>query len=126
MEPNDETLALRALARGLARSYSVDARPDAILLVGSGATGAADMYSDLDMLLYYDRVPPASEVGRTPRELGATGYRGTSWSDERGYSERFSLDGIECQVGHVSMGSFEREIKRSVVDLEVNDELHRS
>jgi len=78
MEPNDETLALRALARGLARSYSVDARPDAILLVGSGATGAADMYSDLDMLLYYDRVPPASEVGRTPRELGATGYRGTS------------------------------------------------
>jgi hypothetical protein len=47
---------------------------------------------------------------------------GTPWSDESGepgeggYSERYLLDGIECQVEHMSVGSFEREITRLVVD----------
>ncbi len=120
---------MRALAKRLADSYIAHAQPSAILLVGSAATGGADEYSDLDVLVYHDQVPPDEAVVETARELGAEGYRGTPWSDvsgeadERGYSERYSLDGVECQVGHMSVGAFEREITRLVVDHEFNEEL---
>jgi hypothetical protein len=129
VSPTDATIVLRALARRLADSYIAHARPRAILLVGSAATGDADEYSDLDMLVYHDRVPADDTVAETPRELMAEYYRGTPWSDEsgeadeRGYSERYSLDGIECQVGHMSVGAFEREITRLVVDHDFNEEL---
>jgi hypothetical protein len=120
---------LRALARRLADSYGAHAQPRAVLLVGSAAAGEADEYSDVDLLVYYDDVPPEEVVAEAPQKLGARGYRGTVWSDdsgesdERGYSERYSLDGVECQVGHMSVGAFEREITRLVVDHEFNEEL---
>jgi Nucleotidyltransferase domain len=129
VNPTDTTPFLRALARRLADSYGAHAQPSAILLVGSVATGGADAYSDLDMLLYYAQVPPDAKMAKTPREVGAERYQGTPWSDEsgesdeRGYSERYSVDDIECQIGHMSVGSFDREIRRVVVDLEVNEEL---
>jgi len=120
---------LRALARRLADSYIAHTSPRAILLVGSAATGGADEYSDLDLLVYHDQVPPERAVAETPRELGTERYSGTPWSDdscepdERGYSERYCLGGIECQVGHMSVGAFEREITRLVVDHEFTEEL---
>jgi hypothetical protein len=101
------------------------------LLVGSAATGAADEYSDLDLLVYHDDVPADEAVAESPRELGAEDYRGIPWSDEsgepdeRGYGERYRLDGIECQVGHMSVGAFEREIARVVVDHEFDEELFK-
>jgi hypothetical protein len=125
----DATTVLRALAERLAGSYLAHLRPRAILLVGSAASGDSDVYSDLDMLVYYDHVPPHEAVAEAPHELGAQDYRGTPWSDEsgeadeHGYSERYYVDGIECQVGHASIGSFERVIKRVVVGLELNEEL---
>jgi hypothetical protein len=102
-----------------------------VLLAGSAATGDADRYSDLDLLVYYDRVPAEESVAAAPRELGAERYRGTPWSDEsgeqdaEGLGERYQLGGIECQVGHMSIGAFEREIERLVVDLELNEELFK-
>jgi nucleotidyltransferase-like protein len=126
---SDATGHLRTLARRLADSYVVHVQPCAILLVGSAATGDADVYSDLDMLVYYDRVPPEAALAETPGELGAERYRCTPWSDEsgepdeQGYSERYSLNGVECQVGHESVSTFEREIRRLVVDLELEEEL---
>ena len=128
-QTTDEAKRLRALARRVAHAYIADGEPRAILLVGSAATGDADWYSDLDLIVYYDQVPPDELVAETARRLGAGRYRGIPWSDdsgepdERGYGERYSLDGIECQLGHISVGSFEREIKRVVVDLEPDEEL---
>jgi hypothetical protein len=81
------------------------------------------------MLVYHDRVPREEAFAETARELGGERYRGTPWSDqsgepdESGYSERFTVGGIECQVGHISVGSFEREIARFVIDLDLNEEL---
>lgn len=120
---------MRALARVLQTSYVRHAQPRAILLVGSAATGGADWYSDLDMIVYHDHVPPEDAVAEGPRALGAEHYQGTTWSDEsgepdeHGYSERYSLDGIECQLGHISVGAFEREITRVVVDHQLDEEL---
>jgi hypothetical protein len=129
LSPTAATTVLRELARRLSDSYIAHAQPRAILLVGSAATGDADEYSDLDLLVYSDHVPPDEVVAETARELGAERYQGTPWSDEsgepdeRGYGERYSLDGIECQIGHMSVGAFEREIRRLVVDNEFDEEL---
>jgi hypothetical protein len=125
----DATTVLRALAVRVVDSYVEHGEPRAILLAGSAASGDADVYSDLDMLVYYDRVPAQEAVAQTAHELGSSRYQGTSWSDdsgeadEGGYSERYDLDGIECQVGHTSVGSVERAIKRVVVDLDLNEVL---
>lgn len=122
---------MRTLGRRLADSYLARAQPRATLLVGSAATGDADEYSDLDMLVYYDRVPAEEIVAAAPRELGAESYRGTPWSDEsgepdeRGYSERYELRGIECQVGHISVGAVERSIARVAVEHELDEELFK-
>jgi hypothetical protein len=51
LSPTDATTVLQALAKRLADSYIAHAQPRAILLVGSAATGDADEYSDLDMLV---------------------------------------------------------------------------
>lgn len=128
MDALDATMHLRTLARRVADSYLAHAEPRAILLVGSAATGDADAYSDLDLIVYYDRVPPAEVVANTPRELGAERYRSTSWSDgsgepdEHGYGERYEIAGIECQVGLGSLGSLERLIAQVVVDLDLSEE----
>lgn len=126
---SDLTPHLRALARRVADAYLAGVHPRAILLVGSAATGDADPYSDLDLIVYHDRVPPDETVAEAPRELGADRYRGIPWSDESGepdesgLGERYLLAGIECQIGHMSVGAFEREIARVTVDLELDEEL---
>jgi nucleotidyltransferase-like protein len=125
----DATGHLRKLAQHLVEVYAARALPRAALLVGSAATGDADQYSDLDMLLYYEQVPSEEVLTKTARELRTERYRCTAWSDgsgapdEHGCSERYLLDGIECQVAHESVGSFKREIRRLVVDLELSEEL---
>lgn len=127
--PFDATAHLRALARRLADAYLERIHPHAVLLVGSAATGDADEYSDVDLIVYHDLVPPDEAVAEAARDVGAERYRGIPWSDEsgeldgRGYGERYVLAGIECQVGHMSVGAFEREIARVTVDLELDEEL---
>jgi len=99
---------LRGLAHELLTVYAIDAQPRAALLVGSAATGDADHYSDLDMLVYYDQVPTVETLQKAQGELASEGYRCTVFSDasgapdEQGYSERYFLNGIECQVAHES------------------------
>jgi Nucleotidyltransferase domain len=113
----------------LAEAYGERLQPRAILLVGSAATGGSDEYSDLDLIVYHDLAPPAALLEEIALDLGAEDYRGIPWSDESGepdaagHGERFHVGGVECQVAHISAGSFEREIRRLVVDLEIDEEL---
>jgi hypothetical protein len=61
---SDPTAHLRTLAQRVAGSYIARTEPRAILLVGSGALGEADCYSDLDLVLYYDELPSDESVRR--------------------------------------------------------------
>jgi hypothetical protein len=125
----DPTAHLRALANRVADVYVTTLDVRAVLLVGSAATGDADGFSDLDLIVYHGVVPPDEAVAEASHELGIEAYRGIPWSDEsreadeRGLGERFHLDGVECQLAHMSVGGFEREIARVVVDLELSEEL---
>jgi predicted nucleotidyltransferase len=114
---------LRALATRLAQSYVVHSKPRAILLAGSAASGGADLYSDLDLLCYYDGVPSEEALAEVRLEFEADRFKGTRWPEDDGYSERYYIAGIQCQIGHASIPSFEREIVKLLVDLDLDEVL---
>jgi hypothetical protein len=95
----------------------VFADPRAILLVGSAATGDADEYSDIDLVLYYKKVPSDECLTAARVQLCAEGSRISS-RDDASIGERYYLDGVECQVAHVTVRRVEEGIKKLVVDLD--------
>jgi predicted nucleotidyltransferase len=125
----DPTAQLRALARRVTDAYLAAVEPRAALLVGSAASGDADGYSDLDLIVYHELVPEDARLAEIASGLRAAAYRAIPWSDgsgapdERGLGERYLLGGVECQLAHVSVGAFEREIEKVVVELDLSEEL---
>ena len=121
---SDSTNRLRALARRVSNAYLAHSRPDAILLVGSAGRGDADRYSDLDLLLYYEEATSEAALAAARAELGAEPARLLTLPEEEGsFGERYDLEGIQCQLAHVTVAQFEHEIDQLVVDLELNEEL---
>jgi predicted nucleotidyltransferase len=53
---------LLALARRNAQVYAAHPNTRAILVTGSAAEGVSDFYSDLDMILYYEKLPTAEDL----------------------------------------------------------------
>ena len=111
-----------ALVERLRDAYLAHTRPRAILLVGSAVTGGVDGFSDVDTILYYDAVPELDELAGARAVLGAQRYVGTEWPDE-GYSERYDVGGIHCQLGHALIEPWEREIAAVVDDLNLDARL---
>jgi hypothetical protein len=109
----DESLLLRALAVRIAALAVEHTRPRAILLTGSVARGDADAFSDVDLILYYDRLPDeaareairAALGGGDLRELGAT---------ETGVVEQYVVEGTHCQLAHVRIAGWEHELGQAV------------
>jgi hypothetical protein len=97
----------------------VFADPRAILLVGSAATGDADEYSDIDLVHYYEEVPSDECLTAARVQLCAEGSRISS-RDDASIGERYYLDGVECQVAHVTVRRVEEGIKKLVVDLDLS------
>jgi predicted nucleotidyltransferase len=120
---SDPTQQLRSLARRVADVYLAHSGPRAVLLVGSAATGNVDEYSDLDLILYYDGPASHEALAAARRELAAERFQGRADPEDRGYGERYYLGKLQCQLAHVTVESFEREIEKLVVDLELNQEL---
>jgi hypothetical protein len=110
------------MAAALAEAYVECSRPQAILLVGSAATGDVDGYSDIDMILYYNGAPDEQGLASARARVGAERFNGTDWPGE-GYSERYWVDGIQCQLGHAIIEAWEGEIARVVDKLDLDSRL---
>ena len=113
---------VRTLAETLAAAYVKHTEPRAILLVGSAATGEVDGYSDVDLILYCDAVPSEDDLGRARAAVDVDRYTGTDWPGE-GYSERYWVDGIHCQLGHAIIEAWERELAQVVDELDLDSRL---
>jgi predicted nucleotidyltransferase len=121
---SDPTQVLRRLAERVSSAYLTHAEPCAILLVGSAGRGDADGFSDLDLILYYDDPTSEAALAAARAELRAERFALKTSPDEEGsYGERYYLDGVQCQLGHIPVESFEGEIARLVVELELDEEL---
>jgi hypothetical protein len=102
---------LRSLARDLASVYVVEAGARAILLTGSAAEGLADVYSDLDLIVYHDVLPSEDQLARARTKLAAGAFRWLAPPGEDFVAEAYQVRGVECQVGHLLIDAWEQKMK---------------
>jgi hypothetical protein len=109
---------LIALGTEMAAAYIAETRPRAILLTGSAATGLSDAYSDLDLILYYERPPSAEQLAAVRATLQVSDVRVTSDRETDSSMEMYVLHGVECQVAHLPIAKWERDLGAVLDDCE--------
>jgi hypothetical protein len=83
------------------------------LLAGSGARGDADFFSDVDLLLYVDELPPDDRLGRLQEALG-----GTNAVPIASQLVQFEVGGVAVQVGYTTVAEQEKMLDQLLVRLE--------
>jgi predicted nucleotidyltransferase len=116
---------LRALARRIADVVIDEADPRAILLVGSAARGEADLYSDLDLIVYCDELPPVERVDAVLERLGGAQRELIYPRTDDDHGESFQLGGVECQVAFTRVSAAERELERALGTEELESPLNK-
>ncbi len=115
---NEESRHLQTLARELTDAYVEHADPCAVLLTGSAATGEADRFSDLDLIVYHDALPPESAFAAARESVGGvTGAAVLAQPTETEYPEVYTWRGVQCQVAHTTVSSWERDLRSVLEDL---------
>ena len=122
----EASLRLRALAQELAQVYLEQTQPRAILLTGSAAIGDADFYSDLDLIVYYDELPAESAFAAARVAAGAQDHDLFAPPTEATYPEYYYRDGVQCQVAHETIASWEAELRTVLVDLDVESPVQKA
>src|SRR5688572_19827754 len=102
----DASRHLVVLARRAAAAYAAETRPRAILLTGSAAEGVSDTFSDLDLIAYYDRLPPPDQLAAARASIEATAIRAPSSHETESFLEEYLLQGVECQVAHLTIAAW--------------------
>jgi hypothetical protein len=120
-----EATFLQSLARRIANTYLEHTRPAAILLTGSAATGDADHYSDLDLILYYEQLPSDEALDAARAAVAPDDHHVLAPRTETGYIENLFLHGVQCQIGHLTFRDVEQDVARLVVDLDLAPEMFK-
>ena len=108
---NSRSQYLLELAKHNLSAYIANPKLRAAMVGGSVARGISDEYSDLDMSLYWDELPSEQELQLARRQnqgserLWVIGDR-----SDGGFAEAYSVDGVECQFGHVTVEQWEKDI----------------
>jgi predicted nucleotidyltransferase len=114
----EPTLHLRDLARRITDAYLRHMPLSGAILTGSGARGDADRYSDLDLIMYAEEVPPATAPAAAQRELGAGPAVVLLAHGPNGFLDQFPLEGVQCQVGVIPAADVDDELDGLLVDHE--------
>lgn len=118
---------LRTIAERIARAYCMLPGVQAAMLTGSATLGISDYHSDVDMSIYYDTLPPESEIRAV--EMNLLGVTELVWTlgdhAEGEVAYAFKINGVECQVGHVTIANLERDIEAVLSASEVKTPLQK-
>ncbi|ARV60520.1 hypothetical protein BZZ01_19470 [Nostocales cyanobacterium HT-58-2] len=107
-EANEKRLII---ARQNAIAYLASSKVRAIGVAGSVARGQADMFSDIEMSIYYEELPTAQELKAAYEQNQGSDYR--VYTDEDGaILEQYFVQGIKCDFGHMTVEHCERDIKK--------------
>ena len=116
---------LLALARRNAQVYAAHPSTRAILVTGSAAEGVSDFYSDLDMILYYEKLPTAEELSAASQQNQGEGRRILA-SGEEELLKSYQVQGVECQFAHATIATWERDMATVLEDLDVTTPLQKA
>jgi hypothetical protein len=83
----------------------------AALLVGSAARGDADLFSDLDLIAYVDKLPDQSLLTEIRENVGGTDPFAREGTDHF-CGEEFDLDGIRTELSFLTVARVEWHLER--------------
>ncbi len=126
MPPTEASLRLRELAREVAEACIAELAPRAVLLTGSAAEGLSDRWSDLDVIVYHDQLPPEPAIDAVRTRLAGGHLSVLMPWDGESYGQSFPLRGVECQVAHSTVAGTDREIDQVLVELDVDSPLQKA
>lgn len=115
-----------AIAQQIAQAYTIHPQAKAAMVTGSVAQGEADQYSDIDMSIYYDRLPAEAALQAVRQQLQGSDRLWTIDDRSGGaFIEAFQLAGVECQIGHFTIAALEQDLNRVLDQLEVKSPLQK-
>jgi predicted nucleotidyltransferase len=100
---HEATEHLRALARRIVDEALKRVPLRAALLAGSAARGDADFYSDIDLLLYVDEVPPEELLTEIREAVGGTNAVRKGEPTDYFCGEEFDLKGVHTEVSFIAL-----------------------
>jgi predicted nucleotidyltransferase len=126
--PRQETPTehLRALARRIAEVLAEEVAPRSVLLTGSAATGEADSYSDLDLIVYCDELPAEERIGAVIDRLGGEDRRLIYPRTQDEHGESFELGRLQCQLAFVTVRCADAEVERVLAGEELESPLQKA
>jgi hypothetical protein len=110
---------LTHLAENIANAYQASTFPDAILLTGSVVDGQCDSFSDLDIIMYYEKLVPPEQAASARQQLQAQDFFFISQPGDDGFMEDYHVNGVECQVAHIPISVWEHDMDEVLVNLDV-------
>jgi predicted nucleotidyltransferase len=113
---------LRALARSVVGHALARGQLRGALLAGSVGRGGADGWSDIDLLLYVDELPPVGTPEELRHALGGVEPRPKRRHEDEADGIEFFLEGVLTEVSWLTVTAVERRLDALLVDLEDLDE----
>src|SRR5678815_260411 len=98
--------------RKILKPYTQLPMARAAMITGSSAEGVSDHYSDLDMTVYYDGALPDEDVLAAIRERHGAPERAWLLGNpaDGSFAEAYELGGIQAQIGHTTIATWENDI----------------
>jgi predicted nucleotidyltransferase len=126
-EMNQASQNLLVLAKKSIQAYINHPNVKAAIVTGSTATGEADIYSDVEMFIYYDCLPSIEEL-----QLARHQNRGSEpilIFDDRDmghFGEFYYIDGVQFQIGNSTIEFWEGEMAVVLEQLDVTSPLQKA
>jgi Nucleotidyltransferase domain len=118
---SEPTEHLRALARRIVNAALERAPLRAALLAGSVGRGDADFYSDIDLLLYVDEVPPEDVLAEIREAVGGRNPIPKGEPTDYFCGEEFDLQGVRTEVSFVALAWSESRLAEVLERIEEFD-----
>ena len=119
----DTDKRLLALAQRVAAVYTASEAARASAVLGSVARRQSDRFSDIDLAIYYETMPPDEEI-----TAGRAALDGTNWlrifAVEDALADSFTVDGVECQVIHCTVAQIDADLRAVLDDYATEHEKH--
>ncbi len=117
---NDASQYLLALAKQNIQAYIAHPEAKAAMVTGSTATGQADFYSDVEMFIYYDRLPSREQLQLARQQnRGSEPIRIIDGYSEGFFGEFYFIDGVEFQIGNVTIAFWERDMATVLQEIDI-------
>jgi hypothetical protein len=123
----EESRYLMILSERIAAAYVDRVHPSASLLAGSAAIGDSDAYPDVDLIVYHVQLPSDEELASARKTAGVEEILFVGGDRGMGrYQETYRVQGIECQIGHVTTDVWERDLAHVLEDFDAMSPIQKA